>query len=112
MDIYTKLKNKGMMKMKVYETVEKELTLKRVYELGFKEPTEITQGAMIQVKGLLKKNSYHTWYIKIEDTKFVYIYFLNSRGQSLKIMNFFENTVKNKEDVYRVLELAKFKKIR
>ena len=99
------------MKMKVYETVEKKLSFKRIYELGFKEPTEITQGAMVQVKGLFKKNSYNTWYIKIEDTKFIYIYFLNSRGQSLKIMDFFENTVKNKDDVYRVLEAAKFNKI-
>lgn len=96
--------------MNIYETVNKRISFKRLYELGFRDLTEITQGASVEMKGVFKKKKYQTWYIKIEDANFIYKYYLNSRGQSLKIMDFFENTARNKEDVFRVLEEASFNK--
>lgn len=96
--------------MNIYENVNKELTSERAYQLGFRELTEITQGASIYTRGILKKQKFQKWYIRIEDSSFIYTYYLNSRGQSLKIMDFFESTVRNKEDVFRILDAACFNK--
>ena len=96
--------------MKIFETVNNTISYKRAHELGFKELTEITQGATIYTKGIFKKKKHQTWYIKIETSKFIYTYYLNSRGQSLRIMEQIENTIKNKEQVFKTLESAKFNK--
>lgn len=96
--------------MNIYENVNKELTAERAYQLGFRDLTTITQGASVYTKGFLKKQKFQKWYIRIEDSSFIYTYYLNSRVQSLKIMEFFETTVKNKKDVFRVLDAACFNK--
>ena len=96
--------------MKIFETVNNAISYERAHELGFKELTEITQGATIYTKGIFKKKKYQTWYIKIENSTFVYTYYFNSRGQSLKIMEQIENTIKNKEEIFKLLESAKFNK--